>query len=230
MARNGISLEIFHLALFDKHSWDRVRGALLSYDAALRQQREQVAVILDVVAAECLTNPFQSWKTERLTARFINFFDGLMPDDLDAMVQHGNFEQAFGITRGSRSPRKLRRMMLDSLYGFRSEPVHEGLAMAYEGFTMSGVAAQRRMLASWFAEWAILRYIESPCTTLIGHAITATEAPILHYLESPQTDMTEHFAATRSSNSAAAGTAPAFGSSGTGAVATDMRAARSNRT
>ena len=132
-------------------------------------------MILYVVAAECLSNPFQPWKTERLTTRFIKFFDELMPGDLDSMVQHGNFEQAFGIVRGAKSPKKLRGMMLDSLYGFRSEPVHEGLAMAYEGFGFSGLAGQRRMLASWFAEWAILRYLESPRTSLIGHPATAAD-------------------------------------------------------
>lgn len=88
-------------------SWDRVRGAFLSYDAALRQEREQVAMILYVVAAECLTNPFEPWKTQRLTARFVEFFDELMPDFLDEMVQHGNFEQAFNILRGTRAPRTL---------------------------------------------------------------------------------------------------------------------------
>ncbi len=176
LARHGIPLDIFHLALLDRHSWDRIRGALLSYDAALRQQREQVAMILYVVAAECLTNPFQPWKEDRLTTRFIKFFDELMPDKLDEIVQHGNFEQAFDIVRGSKMPKTLRRMMLDSLYDFRSAPVHEGLAMAYEGFSFSGLAGQRRMLASWFAEWAILRYLESPRTSLIGHPVTATDA------------------------------------------------------
>ncbi|MGO9729921.1 hypothetical protein [Mycobacterium sp.] len=175
LARHGMPLDMFHLvAVGDMDSWARLQGALLSYDAAIRQQREQVAVILYVVAAECLTNPFQPWKTERLTTRFIKFFDELMPGELDSMVQHGNFEQAFGIVRGSKSPKTLRRLMLDSLYGFRSDPVHEGLAMAYEGFAFSGAAGQRRMFASWFAQWAILRYLESPRTTLIGHPATAT--------------------------------------------------------
>jgi hypothetical protein len=176
LARNGKPLDTFHLAFLDRHSWDRIRGALLSYDAALRQQREQVAVILYVVAAECLTNPFQPWKTERLTTRFIKFFDELMPNYLDVMVQHGNFEQAVGLLRRTKLAHTLRRALLGSLYGFRSEPVHEGLAMAYEGFGFSGLAGQRRMLAAWFAEEAILHYIESPRTSLIGHPVTAPEA------------------------------------------------------
>jgi hypothetical protein len=176
LARHGIALDRLHLTVEDRHSWDRFRGALLTFDAALRQQREQVAVILYIVAAECLTNPFQPWKTERLTTRFIKFFDELMPDRLDEMVQHGNFEQAFGILRGSKRPKKLRQLMLESWYGFRSDPVHEGLAMAYEGMSFSGLAGQRRMLASWFAEWAILSYLESPRTSLIGHPVTAPDA------------------------------------------------------
>ncbi len=58
LARRGIPLDIFYLAVEDRDSWRRLRGALLSYDSALRQQREQVAVILYVVA-ECLSNPFR---------------------------------------------------------------------------------------------------------------------------------------------------------------------------
>jgi hypothetical protein len=96
-----------------------------------------------------------------------------MPSDIDEMVQHGNFEQVFEIVRGSKSSKKLRGMLLDSLYGFRSQPVHEGLAMAYEGFGLSGSAGPRRMFASWFAESAILRYLDSPRTSLIGHPVTA---------------------------------------------------------
>jgi hypothetical protein len=176
LARQGVPLDtIFPLAVTDSDSWQRIRGALLSYDAALRQQREQVAMILFVVAAECLTNPFQPWKKDRLTTRFVKFFNELMPDHLDEMVQHGNFEQAFAIVRGSKSPKTLRRMLLERLYEFRSEPVHEGLAMAYHGFGLSGITGQRRMLVAWFAEWAILSYLQSPRTSLIGHPATAPE-------------------------------------------------------
>jgi len=57
LARRGIPLDIFYLAVEDRDSWRRLRGALLSYDSALRQQREQVAVILYVVAAELSVKP-----------------------------------------------------------------------------------------------------------------------------------------------------------------------------
>lgn len=176
LARNGISLDIFD-DLFQRGgmlSVDRARGAFLSFDAALRQQREQVALIMYVVAAECLTNPYQPWKTERLTTRFIAFFDELMPDALDELVQHGNFEVAFGITRGSRSARALRREFLSTLYNLRSEPVHEGLSASFQGMAeMGSSSAQRRALASVFAQNAILSFLQSPRTSLIGHSATA---------------------------------------------------------
>jgi hypothetical protein len=61
------------------------------------------------------------------------------------------------------------------LYGFHSEPVHKGLAMAYEGFGHSGLTGQRRILAAWFMESAILRYLESPRTSLIGDPATGAD-------------------------------------------------------
>jgi hypothetical protein len=176
LTRNGVILDIYE-DLFSRgglESVNRVRNALLSYDSAIRQHREQVALILYVVAAECLTNPYQPWKTERLTTRFIKFFDELMPNDLDAIVRHDNFEAAFGITRGNRSARALRREFLDTIYNQRSEPVHEGLSASFQGFGgMGGPAQLRRALASQFAQNAILRFLESPRTTLIGHPATA---------------------------------------------------------
>jgi hypothetical protein len=178
LTRHGVLLDIYE-DLFLRgggESVDRARNALLSYDSAIRQQREQVALILYVVAAECLTNPYQAWKTERLTTRFITFFDELMPDDLDALVQHDNFEAAFEVNRGSRTARALRREFLSAIYNQRSEPVHEGLSASFRGFAgMGGRAGQRRALASIFAQNAILRFLESPRTTLIGHPATAPD-------------------------------------------------------
>lgn len=172
LARNGVSLDIFNglLALGGLPSVIRARGAFLSYDAAVRQEREQVAVILYVVATECLTNPFQPWKKDRLTKRFVTFHEELMPQDLDEIVQHANFEQAFAVTRGNRTAPALRRELLSRLYTLRSEPMHEGLSMSFEGMAgMASGAGLRRALASDFAQKAIIRFLQSPRTSLIGH-------------------------------------------------------------
>lgn len=178
LTRDGVLLDIYE-DLFLRGGVDsvnRARNALLTYDSAVRQQREQVALILYVVAAECLTNPYQPWKTQRLTARFVEFFDELMPDDLDGLIQHGNFEAAFNIRRGNRTARALRRKFLNAIYSQRSEPVHEGLSASFQGMAGMGNRAHlRRALASQFARRAILRFLEAPRTTLIGHPATAPD-------------------------------------------------------
>lgn len=103
LARKGISLDIFQRLseLGGPESALKARGALIAFDSALRQSREQAACILFVAAAECLANPRTEWKRERLTKRFIDLFRRLMPEDLDEIVNHRNFEDAFGIRRGS---------------------------------------------------------------------------------------------------------------------------------
>ena len=108
------------------------------------------------------------WRREKLTKRFIRFFDELMPDDLDEIVAHSNFEEAFGIRRGTRKARALRRDMLDRAYEHRSGLVHEGVGIgAGAGVDLRSV--WRRGLLSDFAEMAILRFLEALRVSLIGH-------------------------------------------------------------
>ena len=174
LARNGISLDILQrLAdLGGPESALKARDALIAFDSALRQSREQVACILFVAAAECLANPRTEWKRERLTKRFIDFFRRLMPEDLDEIVNHDNFEDAFGIRRGRRTPHALRRELLSRIYDMRSEPVHEGLGPSLYGLGFPDrafKAGARRALVSDFAQMAILRFLEAPQSSLIGH-------------------------------------------------------------
>jgi hypothetical protein len=173
LARKGASLDIFSplsanggLELFR-----RVRAALITFDAAVRQDRDSVAGILYVVAAECLTTPYTEWRHSKLTKRFIEFFDELMPSDLDQIVAHGNFEEAFGIRRGARTARALRREVLDRMYDYRSGQLHEGLSPSYQGLGVGFDAANeaRRGLLCDFAEAAILRYLAAPRVSLSGH-------------------------------------------------------------
>jgi hypothetical protein len=87
----------------------RARAALITFDAAVQQAHDSVACILYVVAAECLVMPHTEWRRSKLTKRFIEFLDELMPTELDQIVAHANFEETFGIRRGGRSPRALPR-------------------------------------------------------------------------------------------------------------------------
>lgn len=172
LARKSVSLDVFgNLArMGDLSSFRRVRAALLTFDAAMNQDRDPVASILYVIAAEAITTPSTSWRSEKLTTRFVRFFEELMPGDLDEIIAHANFEQAMGLKRGNKGARKLRRELLDAIYAHRSSLVHFGVEKSYFGMNdMSSLVEIRRAILSDFAEMAILRFLESPRESLIGH-------------------------------------------------------------
>lgn len=173
LARKGTSLDIVSPLAADGglELFRRVRAALITFDAAVRQDRDSVPCILYVVAAECLTTPYTEWRHSKLTKRFIEFFHELMPTDLDQIVAHGNFEEAFGIRRGARTARALRHELLDRVYDYRSGQLHQGLSPSYQGLGVGFDAANeaRRGLFCDFAEATILRYLAAPRVSLIGH-------------------------------------------------------------
>jgi hypothetical protein len=111
LARKHIGLDIFSsvAAPGGLDLFRRARSALITYSAAVEQQQDSVSCILYVAAAECLTTPNTEWRHSKLTKRFVEFFDELMPEQLDTIVAHGNFEDAFGLRRGNRRARSLRR-------------------------------------------------------------------------------------------------------------------------
>ena len=94
-----------------------------------------------------------------------------MPDELDAIVGHGNFEDVFGLPRGTRTARALRRALLDRIYDYRSGQLHEGLTPGYQGLAVGTDmrSEARRALLAGFAEGAILRFLGAPRSSLIGH-------------------------------------------------------------
>lgn len=180
LARKGVSLDIFSLlaAPGGFQVSRRARAALLTFDAATRQERDPVAAILYVAAAECLTVPNAEWRREKLTKRFIEFFDELMPGELDRIVSHGNFEEAFRLKLGSRTARALRRSTLDEIYSYRSGQVHEGVTPRSHlfGVQFDSSGFLRRGLLLDFAESAIVQYLRAPRSTLIGHPALSTDA------------------------------------------------------
>jgi hypothetical protein len=178
LARDNVSLDIFSF-LSEPHNFElfqRVRAAMLTFNAALQQDNNPVACVLYVIAAVSLTVPNTEWRRSKLTKRFIDFFLTLMPGDLDEMVSHGNFEEAFGIQRGSKIPRKLRMLFLDHICDYRSGQLHEGLSPDYQGLPTSwNLKPQlRRVLLDDFAKAAITRFLESPRSSLIGHPSTGS--------------------------------------------------------
>jgi hypothetical protein len=178
LARKHVSLDIFSPTGVPggRQFFERMRAAFLTFDAALQQQHNFVASILYVVAAEAITTPNVNWRDSKLTNRFINFFDELIPSDLDTIVAHANFEAAFEIRRGIRTGRSLRRELLDRIYELRSGLVHSGLRPSYQGFGISVPEDMRRSLLADFAESAILGYLVSPRSSVIGHPALGANA------------------------------------------------------
>jgi hypothetical protein len=173
LARKSISLDIFSpLSVPGGFDWStRARSALLTFDAAMRQERDSVANVLYVVAAESLTVPAAKWREQRLTARFVDFYLREMAPALDVIIAHGNFEEAFDIKRAGKRPESLRKRLLLKIYGVRSRQVHEGLLPTYRGmFGLHNVGADmQRALIHDFAHDAILSFLSSPRSSLIGH-------------------------------------------------------------
>jgi hypothetical protein len=172
LARRGVGLNIFAFSGMPggMELFARTRAAMLTYDAALRQEHDSVAALLYLVALESLATPNTPWKTERVTARFREFVEQLLEPQLDAIVAKESFERTFGIRRGARSSRALRRALLERLYAYRSGWVHEGLDPNYHpmGVGFEGEVANRRSAIRDLAEGAIVEFIGRPRSSLIG--------------------------------------------------------------
>lgn len=171
LARQGVSLDVFRFLDIPGGFlvFERLRSALLTYDAAVKQHHDEVGSMMFVVAAECLTVPPTRWRHERLSKRFQVFFLELVSDALDQVVQHDNFEQAFNITRGSKSRESLQKKLIDKVYGLRSGLVHEGLRPSYAGMMPDMQAQIRRVLVAEIVENGILGYLQKPRTCFVGH-------------------------------------------------------------
>jgi len=173
LARKSVSLDIFSTVanVPEGDHFRRMRAALRTHNWALAQDNDEVARILYVVAMESLCSPRPSWRIERMSRRFLDFFDDLMPQALDEVVGHANFEEAFQIRRGQRTARALRRDLLRHIYALRSEPVHQGLSAHFYPFGMAhdDSASLQRGFFCDLSERAILAYLQSPRSSLVGH-------------------------------------------------------------
>jgi hypothetical protein len=178
LARDGVSLDVFG-ELTQRGGSDsllKVRGALLSHHAALQQSNADVATILLVTALEALITPAQPWRRERTTKRFVDALQELCPDAVDAMVGHSNVEQALAYKRRG-GPQARRKQMLARLYDLRSTPAHEGLGLTRRSALMmlGDPGAMRVALVSGLVRAALLSFMQSPRSFLIGHPAFSRE-------------------------------------------------------
>jgi hypothetical protein len=172
LAREHVSLDIFgeFATLGGMDGMLRVRGALLSYHASLQQSSPDVALMLLVSSLEALIVPRAEWRKEKATKRFIEALSDLCSDSIDSLVNHPNVEQAFSYKKKG-GPRAQRRQLLDQIYALRSNPTHSGLGLSGAGmlsmFADSG--SMRTALLSDLARGALLKFLQAPRSSLIGH-------------------------------------------------------------
>jgi hypothetical protein len=172
LARDSVSLDVFNEfgQLGGADGVMRVRGALLSYHAALQQASPDVALMLLVTSLEALIVPRAEWRKDKATKRFIEAIDELCPEVVDTLVNHANVEQAFAYKRRGGAKAR-RRQLLDQIYALRSNPTHSGIGLAGAGmFTMVMDSNTMRVaLLSDLARGALLRFLQAPRSSLIGH-------------------------------------------------------------
>jgi len=170
LARNSVGLDVFGATggIFPEFI-HRVSSSLIAYEASMRQVHSEVSIILLVGAMEALTVPNTSWKLDRAVARFQNAILALCPDALDAIIVHPNMEKALGIIKGKKKNNKLRQLVLDRIYELRSNPVHGGLSVNGQSFSLASSDGIVVSLLSDLYRAMFLAFLQSPRSFLIGH-------------------------------------------------------------
>jgi hypothetical protein len=155
---------------------EKLRTALLTFQEAFKVDHDAVACALYVVVADGLATPAAKWKHEKITDRFIRFYEEMIPDTLDAMAAHQDFEQIFEIRRGRRTGRALRRDLLNAIYTYRSGQLHHGVLPSLRDIMPNTRVREdmRRTFFCMFAEAAILSYMAAPRCSLVGSPGTVT--------------------------------------------------------
>jgi hypothetical protein len=179
LARDSISLDVFDefTTLGGLDGFMRVRGALLSYHAALQQASPDVALMLLVTSLEALIVPRPEWRKDKATKRFIGAIKEQCPDAVDAVVNHDNVEQAFDYRRKGGVEAR-RRQLLDRVYELRSNPTHSGIGLSGIGMMtiMTEPGNMRMALLSDLARDALLSFLQAPRSSLIGHPMFEQDA------------------------------------------------------
>jgi len=149
---------------------DKLCTAVLTFQEAFKVAHDAVACALYVVVADGLATPRAKWKHEKVTDRFIRFYDEMVPDTLDVMVAHKDFEEVFAIKRGRRTTKAIRRELLNAIYAFRSGHFHHGLQPSLRDIVPNLRVREdmRRSFFCAFAEAAILKYMAAPRCSLVG--------------------------------------------------------------
>lgn len=172
LARDSISLDLFNefAAIGGPEGVGRLRGALLSYHAALGQSNADIATMLFVTAIEAILAPNTPWAKERVTKRFVDGVQSLSLEAVDELLAHDNCEDAFNYPQKG-GERARRKQLLERIYSLRSTPSHTGIGLSSSNFLIGfGDPGNMRVaLLSDLARAAILSFIQAPRSFLTGH-------------------------------------------------------------
>ncbi len=142
---------------------DRLVGAMMAYEAGMLQRTDHSTLLFFVSAIEALTVPnLKAAKTQRLSKRFIYFLEEFCSKEMDEVMAHSGFEQAFGRLRS-------RKKFASELYSLRSQPVHTGRFGNYSGIPMANDQSLKVGLVNDVVTGAIATLIKQPVSLLWGH-------------------------------------------------------------
>jgi len=84
---------------------DQIVGAMMAYEAGMLQRTNHSTLLFFVSAIEALTEPnLNTAKTQRLSKRFSYFLEEFCSAEATKVMNHANFNQAFG---GIKSRKKI---------------------------------------------------------------------------------------------------------------------------
>jgi hypothetical protein len=142
---------------------DRLIGAMMAYEAGMLQRTDHSTLLFFVSAIEALTVPnLKAAKTQRLSKRFSYFLEEFCTKEMDEVMSHSNFEQAFGKLSN-------RKKFASALYNLRSQPVHTGHFGNYSGMMMADDQSLKVGLMNDVVTGAIAALIKQPVSLLWGH-------------------------------------------------------------
>jgi hypothetical protein len=148
---------------------NRILNSLTAFEHAMAQPTAGAATIFYVTAIEALTVPNSNYAARRVTARFKNSLSLLAEAKLEAALKHVNAREAFfeDDQKASNASR-----LAERIYHLRSSSVHSGQvgsSRTIAGFDSSVGDSARIALLAEIAEAAIINFIVSPVSSLIGH-------------------------------------------------------------
>jgi len=142
---------------------DRIIGAMMAYESGMLQRTDHSTLLFFISSIESLTVPnLKTARPQRLSKRFSYFLEEFCSDGIEKIMNHSNFEEAFGKITS-------KKKFINELYNLRSQPVHTGHFGNYSGMFMADKQSLKVGLVNDIVVAAIEALIKRPVSLLWGH-------------------------------------------------------------